>query len=303
MHPSIIPLLEAKGYVPDYRPKITELEVFEIIDSYVGLVVRSKIFIGAEILKRAKKLRFIARAGAGMDQIVEDEVRQRNITLINAPEGNRDAVAEHAIGMILSLFNKINTADREVRNGIWLREENRGIELAGKTVGIIGYGNNGKAFAKRLKGFECEVLTFDILKKNVMDENAKPVSMEDIFERADIVSFHVPLTEKTDRLANEAFFNKFRKNIWLINTSRGQVVILKDLLNMIDQGKVLGAALDVLEIENLSKFKAADIETYTRLINNQKVILTPHVAGWTQESYIKINEVLVEKIGKLAIEN
>jgi len=301
MHPSIIPLLEAQGYKVDYCPKITELEVFEIISQYTGLIVRSKIFVGIDILKRAINLKFIARAGAGMDQIVEEEVRKRHISLINAPEGNRDAVAEHAIGMLLALFNKFNTADREVRNGVWLREENRGIELGGKTVGIIGYGNNGKAFSKRLTGFECEVLTFDILQKNFNDNNAKAVTMEEVFEKADIVSFHVPLTPITDKLANTEYFKKFKKNIWVINTSRGQVVVLKDLLDMIEVGKVNGACLDVLEIENLIKFKSSDLGTYTKLVNNPKVLLTPHVAGWTHESYQKINEVLAQKIEQLNI--
>jgi D-3-phosphoglycerate dehydrogenase len=299
MHISIVEMLTSKGFLVDYKPKITENQVFEIIEKYHGLILRSKIFIGKDILTKATKLQFIARAGAGMDQIVEEEVIKRNIKLLNAPEGNRDAVGEHAIGMLLTLFNKIHIANIQIRNGVWLREENRGHELGGKTVAIIGYGNNGKAFSKKLKGFDCEVLAYDILEKNNPDENASFSDMEEIFTKADIISFHVPLTEKTNRLVNSSYIQKFKKNIFIINTSRGNVLVIKDLLKEINKGKVLGACLDVLEIENLSKFKFEDSETYTQLMNNDKVLLTPHVAGWTHESYVKINKVLVDKILKL----
>lgn len=301
MHPSIVPLLEAMDYEVDYKPFITKEEVDLIIGLYTGLILRSKIFIGNEVLIKANKLKFIARAGAGMDQIVENEVKERNIILINAPEGNRDAVAEHALGMLLTLFNRFHSADKEVRNGWWHREENRGYELGGKTVGIIGYGNNGKAFARKLKGFDCEVLAYDILHRNYTDENAKASSMDQIFETADIISFHVPLTVETDKLVTLEYLNQFKKPIWIVNTSRGQVVVLKDLLKAIDLEIVHGAALDVLENENLNNFKSNDPETFHKLIKSNKVLLTPHVAGWTHESYFKINKVLVDKIKVLDI--
>lgn len=300
MHLSILPMLENIGYEVHYKPDIKQEEVFDTIELYSGLILRSKIFIGKEILERAHNLKFIARAGAGMDQIVEEEVLKRNIKLINAPEGNRNAVAEHVLGSILTLFNKIHTANFEVKNGVWLREENRGYEIEGKTVAIIGYGNNGKAFAKCLKGFDCKVLAYDILPSSeYADENAIPSSMETIFNEADIVSFHTPLTSLTENLVNKDFLQKFKKNIWLFNSSRGKVVVINDLLDAIDNGKVLGAGLDVLPIENLNKFKEKEPKTYERLMNNPKILLTPHVAGWTHESHMKINKTLVEKIKSL----
>lgn len=303
MHPSIVQLLENQNFQVDYLPNILEKEVFEIINQYTGLIIRSKIFVGKEILEKATNLKFIARAGAGMDQIVEEEVRQRNITLINAPEGNRDAVAEHAIGMILALFNKILISDKEIRNGTWLREQNRGIELGGKTIGIIGYGNNGKAFAKKIRPFDCQVITYDISNRAVWDRNATPVDMETIFKCSDVVSFHIPLTPKTNNLVNANFINQFTNNIWLINTSRGNVIVLEDVLDAMKDGKILGACLDVLPEENLAKFQKKSPEVYKELMNNPKIILTPHVAGWSQESYIKINNVLSEKIAELNIGN
>ncbi len=302
LHISIVPLLEKLGYQVDYEPLIEKEEVLQRISSYTGLMLRSKMYIGTEILENATNLKFIARAGAGMDQIVEEEVLKRGIKLLNAPEGNRDAVAEHVLGTILTLFNKIHSANAEIKNGIWLREENRGYELNGKTVAIIGYGNNGKAFAKRLKGFDCEVLAYDILqRKNYEDENARAAGMEEIFEKTDLISFHLPLTDNTDQLVDNEYIRKFKKNIWLFNSSRGKVVILKDLLDNIDSGKILGAGLDVLENENMADFKASQPEIYLRLMSNSKIILTPHVAGWTFESHMKINEVLAGKIAKLVL--
>ena len=229
-------------------------------------------------MEKAVNLKFIARAGAGLDQIVEEEVLKRGIKLLNAPEGNRDAVAEHVMGMLLTLFNKIHTANAEVKNGIWLREENRGYELNGKTVGIIGYGNNGKTFAKRLSGFDCEVLAYDIIAKEIYaDKYAKPVEMDEIFAKADIVSFHLPLTKLTNEMVNNQYIGQFKKNIWLFNLSRGKVVVLNDLLNNLDLGKIKGAGLDVLENENLESFKANQPETYRRLTTHPNVLLTPHI--------------------------
>jgi D-3-phosphoglycerate dehydrogenase len=218
---------------------------------------------------------------------------------LSAPEGNRDAVGEHALGMLLMLFNNLNRADKEVRQGVWRREENRGHEIQGKTVGIIGYGNMGSAFAKRLKGFDCNVLAYDKYKKNYSDEFAKESIMEEVFEKADIVSLHLPLTDETHYLANNAFFKKFKKNIYLINTARGKNVKTDDLVEQIKKGKVLGACIDVLEYESVS-FEALDAsklpEPFQYLIKSDKVILTPHIGGWTFESHEKIGKTLVEKI-------
>jgi D-3-phosphoglycerate dehydrogenase / 2-oxoglutarate reductase len=300
--PNIVPMLESIGYHVDYEPTITEKEVYNRIENYTGLLLRSKMFIGVEILSKATKLKFIARAGAGIDQIVEEEVLKRGIRLLNAPEGNRNAVGEHVLGMILTLFNNIHIGNTQVKSGLWLREENRGHELGGKTVAIIGYGNNGKAFAKLLKGFDCEVLAYDILhRQNYEDENAKAAEMEEIFEKADVVSFHTPLTNETDELVDNQYINKFKKNIWLFNLSRGKIVVLKDLLDNIDAGKIKGAGLDVLMNENLKSFKEKEPNIYSRLMASNKIILTPHVGGWTFESHAKINQVLFDKIKALQL--
>lgn len=300
LHPAIIPPLENSGWKVDYMPTITQAQVPEIIGEYTGLILRSKIFIGKEVLEKAEKLRFVARAGAGMDQIVEEEVKKRGIILLNAPEGNCNAVAEHVLGMILTLFNRLNTANTEVKNGIWQREANRGYELNGKTVAIIGYGHNGKAFAKKLTGFECKVLAYDILPTaQYINSHAQPATMEQIFEQADVVSLHVPLTPLTENMVNHSFIHQFKKNIWLFNTSRGKVVVLNDLLDAMDKGKIIGAGLDVLENENLESFQKNQPDLHKKLMNNPKILLTPHVAGWTFESHEKISQTLAQKINAL----
>lgn len=301
MHQSIISTLQEIGFEVDYQPEITEKEVLLNIQNYEGLIVRSKIFIGSEILDKAVKLKFIARAGAGLDQIVEEEVKKRHIILLNAPEGNRDAVAEHTIGMILALMNKMHIADAEIRNGIWKREANRGYEIGGKTVAIIGYGHAGKALAKRLSMFDCNILAFDIHHAFHGDVYSKEADMSEIFETADIVSFHVPLTFHTHHFVNKTYLEKFKKNIWIINTSRGPIIQLSHLLDKIDEGKVLGAALDVLENEKIDLFKTAEPELYKRMCENKKLLLTPHIAGWTRESYQKINDTLINKIKKILV--
>lgn len=299
MHPSIIAELSAIGLDVDYRPEITEKEVQNCIENYEGLVVRSKIYIDSTILNKATKLKFIARAGAGLDQIVEEEVKKRNIILLNAPEGNRDAVAEHAIGMLLALMNNMHRADYEVRHGIWKREANRGYEIGGKTIAVIGYGHTGKAFAKRMKAFDCEILAFDIHHTLHGDNFAKEATMSEIYEQADIVSLHIPLTYHTKYLVDSAYLEKFKKKIWVVNTSRGPVINLNHLLDKIDEGKVLGAALDVLENEKINDFKTQEPQLFERMVSNPKLLLTPHVAGWTFESYQKINDALISKIKKI----
>lgn len=274
-------------------------QVLEQLPQFDGIVIRSRIKVDREFLDANPDLRFIARAGAGMENIDEEYAKQLGIRCINAPEGNRDAVAEHAMGMLLTLFNRINTADREVRSGVWQREENRGVELLGRTVGIIGYGNTGRAFAKRLSSFGTLVYACDTLKKNYSDEYVIETGMGPIFEEADIVSLHVPLTEDTFHLVNDEFFQRFHNPIYLINTSRGPVVDTAALVRAMESGKVLGACLDVLEYERSSFENLNDDnlpEPLQYLLDSPNVILTPHVAGWTHESHMKLSQVLMEKL-------
>lgn len=299
MHHSITGLLTAIGLESDYRPEITKEELLSVIGNYEGIIVRSKVFFGKDIIEKATKLKFIGRAGAGLDNLDVEELTRRNIKLLNAPEGNRDAVAEQAIGMLLCMMNNVRKADREVRKNVWDREGNRGYELMGRTVGIVGYGYMGKATAKRLSSFGCKVLAYDKYKKNYGDEYATAASMEELYKEADVLSLHIPLTSETKFLVNEAYLNKFEKNIWFINTARGEIVRISELVKALKSGKVCGAALDVLENEKLKTFTPEQQEAFDYLKTSDKVLLTPHVAGWTFESYRKINETLVEKIKQI----
>jgi D-3-phosphoglycerate dehydrogenase len=299
IHPIFIEQAEALGYHCNYQPTIKPEQAFEIIGEYVGLVIRSKFLVDRKVLDISKNLRFICRAGAGMDNIDEDYAEEKGIILINAPEGNRDAVGEHAIGLLLNLMNNINRSDAEIRDGIWKREANRGYELKGKTVGIIGYGFMGKSFAKKLAGFEVNIIAYDKYKTGFSDQHAREVSMEEIVKHADVVSFHVPLTAETNGLVNDEYLFHFKKPIFLLNTSRGKVVKIQAVLNSIKQGKILGAGLDVLEVE---KFPALGEQAwFEELRQSNKVILTPHVAGWTFDSYRRISEVMAEKLSKLVM--
>lgn len=299
MHESITSMLNNIGYEVDYEPTISIENIYKKISNYVGLIVRSKIKVDKNLIELGTNLKFIARAGAGIDQVDEDYLKAKNITLLNAPEGNRVAVGEHAVGMLLCLMNKLNTGNFEVKNGIWNREQNRGYEIAGKTVGIIGYGHMGKSFAECLVGFGCNVFAYDKYLTKYADFCAQEASLETIFEEADIVSFHIPLTTESRAWANTEFFNKFQKPIWLINTSRGEIVPMKAVVESIQSGKIIGAGLDVLENEKLKTLNEEQQFYFNELVKSDKVLLTPHVAGWTHESYIKINEVLVEKINQL----
>jgi len=278
---------------------LSKEEIENKIGEYDGVVIRSKIKFTREIIDKAKKLKFIARVGAGMENIDVTYAEGKGIKCLHAPEGNKTAVAEHAVGMLLSLMNNINRADAEVRKGKWIREGNRGEELEGKTIGIIGYGNMGSAFAKRLKGFGVSVIAFDKYKKNYSDEFAKEVSMDELFSSSDIVSLHIPLVDDTLFLVNETFIKKFKKNIYIINTSRGKCLKTDDLVKNLKNGKVIGACLDVLEyetnsFEDLDKTKLP--EAFQYLSNCDKVILTPHIGGWTFQSNEKMARVLSEKI-------
>ncbi|MDP9080371.1 MAG: 2-hydroxyacid dehydrogenase [Bacteroidota bacterium] len=301
IHPVFMEMAEAKGYHCDYQPKITAAEALQIISDYAGLVIRSKFLLNRQYLDAAKNLRFICRAGAGMDNIDEPYAAEKNITLINAPEGNMDAVGEHAVGLLLSLMNNFNRADAEIRTGSWLREANRGYELKGRTVGIVGYGHMGSSFAKKLSGFGVDVIAYDKYKTGFSDRYAREVSMEEIVKHSDVLSLHVPLTRETQYLISEEFLFHFRKPIFFINTSRGKTAQVRAVLNAIKQGKILGAGLDVLEVE---KFPAlAEQEWFEELKQSGKVILTPHVAGWTFESYRKISEVMGRKLEVFSLES
>jgi D-3-phosphoglycerate dehydrogenase len=298
-HPLLLKMLMEAGFSNEENYKSSKSEIEEIISNYDGIVIRSRFNIDKQFLDAAKNLKFIARVGAGLESIDTDYADKLGIKLIAAPEGNRNAVGEHALGMLLSLFNKLNKADSEVKNGLWNREANRGIELEGKTVGIIGYGNMGKAFAKKLKGFDCEVICFDI-KENVGDENAKQVSLDELQQNADVLSLHTPWTPLTDKMVNSEFINSFAKPFWLINTARGKSVVTADLVSALKSGKILGAGLDVLEFEKLSFETLFDSDnlpnSLKELFAMDNVVLSPHIAGWTVESKEKLATVIAEKI-------
>ena len=274
-------------------------ECLQLAQNVDGIVIRSRFPMNETFLEHATKLKFIARSGAGMENVDIPYCTERGITLYNSPEGNRNAVAEHALGMLLSLMNKLNSADQEVRSGKWDREGNRGIELDGKTIGIIGYGNNGKAFAKKLRGFDVNVLAYDKYKQSYGSDFVKECTLDAILDQADVISFHIPQNQETMFFANDAFFSKIVKPIFLLNLSRGKIVETEALVKAIENGKVLGAGLDVLEYEKTSFESFFEQELplpFQYLLNSPKVILTPHVGGWTNESYFKLSNVLADKI-------
>jgi D-3-phosphoglycerate dehydrogenase len=300
-HPLLWKQLEGAGFQNDADFTSSKEEIEAKIQNYQGIVIRSRFKIDKTFIDKAFNLKFIARVGAGLESIDCEYAKSKNIHLIAAPEGNRNAVGEHALGMLLSLMNKLNRADKLVREGKWIREGNRGYELEGKTVGLIGYGNMGKSFAKKLRGFDVEVLCYDI-QENVGDENANQVSLHELKAKADVLSLHIPWTPETDKMINSNFINSLTKPFWFINTSRGKNVVTDDLVVALDSGKILGAGLDVLEYEKLSfenlfitgeKPKALEY-----LLQAENVLLTPHIAGWTFESHEKLAQTIVDKIKK-----
>lgn len=295
-HPLISEQLTAKGFVVEEDHTSSYDDVLEKIADYEGIIIRSRIPLDQNFLTKASHLKFIARVGAGMENIDLETADNVNIQLINSPEGNRDSVAEHVVGMLLILMNRLFIASNEVKNGIWKREENRGDELLGKTFGIIGYGNMGKATAKRLSGFGVEVIFHDIL-PDLSDEFATQVSLEELQKRAEILSLHIPLTSETHYLIDDNFISKMEKNFYFVNTARGKNIKTKALVEAIEAGKVLGACLDVLEYEK-SSFENLEVENSDLqfLLDSDKVIVTPHIAGWTQQSKIKLAQVIVDKI-------
>lgn len=298
-HPLLWNQLEQIGFENEADYTSTKEEIEAKIENYNGIVIRSRFKIDKTFIDKAKNLDFIARVGAGLESIDCDYATSKNIHLIAAPEGNRNAVGEHALGMLLSLFNNLNKADKEVKNGIWQREANRGYELDGKTVGIIGYGNMGKAFAKKLRGFDVDVLCYDIL-PNLGDENAKQVSLSEIQQKAVVLSLHVPWTTETDKMVNSEFINQFKKSFWLLNLARGKCIVTKDLVVALKSKKILGAGLDVLEYEKLSFEnlfeEQSKNEDFEYLRNCDNIILTPHIGGWTFESHEKLAQTIVDKI-------
>lgn len=299
-HPLIIDQLTACGFQNDEDYISSKSEIEDKIASYDGLIIRSRFTIDRTFLDAAKNLKFIGRLGAGLENIDTEYAEKKGIQLFSAPEGNRNAVGEHTLAMLLSLFNKLRYSDNLVRKGFWLREEGRGLEIEGKTIGIIGYGNMGKSFAKTLKGFDCEVLCFD-LKENVGDENARQVSLQEFQEKADVVSLHTPLNATSVNMINAAFINGFKKSFWFLTTARGNCTVTADLAEALKSGKILGAGLDVLEyekksFENLFTSTSEMPEALQYLIKSDQVILTPHVAGWTVESYQKLAQTIVNKI-------
>lgn len=308
-HPLLIEQLTDLGFENDEDYTSSKAEIEKKVHLYDGLIIRSRFSIDQAFLEKAQNLKFIGRLGAGLENIDTRYAKEHNIFLASAPEGNRNAVGEHTLGMLLSLFNKLNKADREVRSGKWNREGNRGEELDGKTVGIIGYGNMGKAFAKKLQGFDVEVICYDI-KGGVGDENARQVGILELQQKTDVLSLHLPQTESTLGMVQESFIAPFHKPFWLLNTGRGKCVVTEDLVDALKSGKVLGAGLDVLEYEK-SSFENMFIsdtangkgegqlnmpEAFQYLIKADNVLLTPHVAGWTVESKIKLAQTVVDKI-------
>ncbi len=299
MHESLFPMLDSLGVRYWYKPEISRNEIKAMLSELDGIIIRSKTRVDAELLEGSDRLKFVARAGAGIDNLDEGVLRERGIHIINAPEGNRNAVGEHTLGMLLMLLNNLARANREVRQMIWDREGNRGHELAGKTVAIIGYGNMGMMFARKLSGMECNVLAYDKYKPNYADRYCTISGMDRILKEADILSLHIPLTGETRGIVADEFIASFSKPIYLLNTARGEIVCLSSVLKGLKSGKIIGAALDVLENEKLKTLSDEQEKVFRELTERDDVLLSPHVGGWTFESYVRINEVLTSKLANL----
>ncbi|MDM1293517.1 phosphoglycerate dehydrogenase [Sphingobacterium sp. N143] len=294
IHEIMLRKFEQAGISYNYQPDIQREDAEKIIADYSGLVIRSKFQVDRAFFELAPNLRFIARAGAGMDNIDDECALQKQVALISANEGNCDAVGEHMIGMLLSLMNNLNRADQQVRSGQWLREANRGYELKGRTVGLIGYGHNGMAMAKKLSGFDVHVLAYDKYRVDYTDQYAQAADMETIYQQADILSFHIPLTAETEGMIDRQYLSRFEKPIFFLLGARGGIVHVPAVLHGLDQGSILGAAFDVLPVEKFPKL--AEQHWYQDLIGRENVMLSPHVAGWTFESYYKLSAVAADKI-------
>lgn len=298
VHPLLPEGLQQAGYTVDYEPSLSLEEVREKVREYSGMIINSKILVDRQMLDLAPQLRFVGRLGSGLDIIDLDYARQKKVTVISAPEGNRNAVAEHALGMLLALANNLCRADREVRNKIWRREANRGFELSGLTIGVIGCGNTGFAFLNKLSGLGVKALAYDKYKNHYLEPScyAKETELERLLERSDIISLHLPLTPETHHYVNSRFLARCRDGVVLINTSRGKCISTPDLVEALESGKVAAAALDVFENEKPASFHPDEEALYHRLYRMENVILSPHIAGWTRESKKRIAEIVLKRI-------
>ena len=299
-HPTLISTLKNNGYINDLDISSSKEEIIKIIKDYDGLILRSRFKIDKDFIDNASNLKFIARVGSGLENIDCNYAKSKNIEVISSPEGNSNAVGEHAMGLLLSLLNNINTSSNQVKQGLWFREKNRGFEIEGKTVAILGMGNTGKSFAKKISSFNCKVFFYDIDEK-IKSKYAKKSSLDFLYKNADIVSLHLPHTINNIDLFNKEFIQKFDKPFWLINTSRGKIVNTADLVDALNEKKILGAGLDVIDIES-SSFNNIEKELnpyFNELINLKNVIITPHIAGWTFESNVKLSQIIVDKIESL----
>jgi len=299
MHESLFAMLHEIGWETFYQPTISRDEIKKIHQDFTGLIVRSKTKIDRDLLSENPAIKFVGRAGAGLDNLDLEYLFEKKIHVLHAAEGNRDAVGEHTIGILLTLLRNIARADQQIRSLTWKREENRGMEVMDKTIGIIGYGNMGQAFARRLSGFGCKVLAYDKYKTGYSDSFCEAANMQKLYNEVDILSLHIPLTAETKKMVNRDYLDRFKKNIVLINTSRGEIVSQKDLVELLETGKVKGAALDVLENEKLKELTPAELKIVNKLFQYPNVIFTPHIAGWTVESHVKINLTLINKIKSL----
>ena len=296
-HPTLISTLKNNGYINDLDISSSKEEIIKIIKDYDGLILRSRFKIDKDFIDNASNLKFIARVGSGLENIDCNYAKSKNIEVISSPEGNSNAVGEHAMGLLLSLLNNINTSSNQVKEGLWFREKNRGFEIEGKTVAIFGMGNTGKSFAKKISSFNCKVFFYDIDEK-IKSKYAKKSSLDFLYKNADIVSLHLPHTIKNTDLFNKEFIQKFDKPFWLINTSRGKIVNTPDLVDALNEKKILGAGLDVIDIES-SSFNNIEKELnpyFYELINLKNVIITPHIAGLTFESNVKLSQIIIDKI-------
>ena len=299
-HPTLISTLKNNGYINDLDISSSKEEIIKIIKDYDGLILRSRFKIDKDFIDNASNLKFIARVGSGLENIDCNYAKSKNIEVISSPEGNSNAVGEHAMGLLLSLLNNINTSSNQVKEGLWFREKNRGFEIEGKTVAILGMGNTGKSFAKKISSFNCKVFFYDIDEK-IKSKYAKKSSLDFLYKNADIVSLHLPHTINNIDLFNKEFIQKFVKPFWLINTSRGKIVNTHDLVDALNEKKILGAGLDVIDIES-SSFNNIEKELnpyFNELINLKNVIITPHIGGWTFESNVKLSQIIIDKIKSL----